>query len=54
MQKCNKYKKQKEKDQQIIKPFNKQYRMSLQDNLIDENDYNYRYKVFTKYLDETK
>ena len=35
----SKYKKQYEKDQQIIKSFNKLYKKSLQDNVIDENEF---------------
>ena len=39
MQKYNKYKKHYEKDQQTIKTFDKLYRKSFQDNLIDNNGY---------------
>ena len=38
MQKNIKYKKLYEKDQQTIKPFDKLYRRSLQDNMIDKNE----------------
>ena len=54
VQKYNKYKKQYENDQQTIKSFDKMYRKSLQDNLIDENEYESLCNIFTKYLDETK
>ena len=37
--KYNKYKKQYERDQQTIKSFDKLYRKSLQDNIIDKTDY---------------
>ena len=37
--KYNKYKKQYEKDQLTIKSFDKLYRKSLQDNVIDKNEY---------------
>ena len=36
--KYNKYKKQYERDQQTIKSFDKLYRKSLQDNVIDKNE----------------
>ena len=39
MKKCIKYNKLSEKDQQIIKSFDKLYRKSLQDNVIDKNEY---------------
>ena len=35
----NRYKKQDEKDQQTIEPFNKKYGKSYQDNVIDKNEY---------------
>ena len=35
----NKYKKQYEKDQQTIKSLDKIHRRSLQDNVIDKNEY---------------
>ena len=50
----NKYKKQYEKDQQSIKSLVKFYRKSLQDNIIDKNEYESLCNIFTKYLDETK
>ena len=40
MKKNNKYKKQYEKDQQTIKPFDKIYRKYLQDNIIDKSEKN--------------
>ena len=36
--KYNKYKKQNEKDQQTIKCFDKLYRKSLQDNIVDKSE----------------
>ena len=50
----NKYKKQYEKDQITIKSFDKLYRKSLQDNVIDKNDYESLCNIFTRYIDETK
>ena len=52
--KNNKYKKQFEKDQKTIKSFDKLYRKSSQDNVIDKNEYNRLCNFSTKYLDETK
>ena len=52
--KYNKYKKQYERDQNTIKFFDKLYRKSLQDNLIDENEYESFCNIFTKYVDENK
>ena len=52
--KYNTYKKLDEKDQQRTKSFNKLYRKSIQDNLIDKIEYESLCKVFTKNLDETK
>ena len=52
--KYNKYKKQYEKDQQTIKSFDKLYRKSLQDNVIDKREYESLCKIFTKYVDEKK
>ena len=54
LKKHNKYKKLYEKDQQTIKSFNKLYRKSLQDNVIDKNEYESFCNVFTKYVDENK
>ena len=52
--KYNKYNKQYERDQQTIKPFDKLYRKSLQDNVIDKTEYESFCNIFTKYVDETK
>ena len=52
--KYNKYKEQYERDQQTIKSFDKLYRKTLQDNIIDKTEYESLCNVFTKYVDETK
>ena len=52
--KYNKYKKQYERDQQTIKSFDKLYRKSLQDNVIDKPEYGSLCSIFTKYVDENK
>ena len=52
--KYNKYKKQYEKDQNTIKSFDRLYRKSLQDNVIDKNEYESLCNIFTKYVDENK
>ena len=52
--KYNKSKKQYERDQQTITSFDKLYRKSLQDNIIDKNEYDSLCNTFTKYVDETK
>ena len=52
MRTYNKYKKLYQKDQENIKSFDKLYRRSLQDNLIDGNEYNTLCNIFL--LDETK
>ena len=52
--KYNKYKKQYEKDQNTIKSFDKLYRKSLQDNVIDKTEYDSLCNIFTKYIDENK
>ena len=52
--KHNKYKKIYERDQQTIKFFDKLYRKSLQDNVIDKTEYESLCNIFTKYLDENK
>ena len=49
-----KYKKHYEKDQQTIKSFDKLYRKSLQDNVIDKIEYESICNIFTKYVDENK
>ena len=52
--KYNKYKKQYERDQNTNKSFDKLYRKSLQDNVIDKNEYESLCNIFTKYVDENK
>ena len=52
--KYNKYKKLYERDQNTIKSFDKLYRKSLQDNVIDKNEYESLCNIFTKYIDENK
>ena len=52
--KYNKYKKQYERDQNTIKSFDKLYRKSLQDNVIDKTEYESLCKIFTKYVDQNK
>ena len=52
--KYNKYKKQYEKDQNTIKSFDKLYRKSLQDNVIDKTEYESVCNIFTKYIDQNK
>ena len=52
--KYNKYKKQYERDQLSIKSFDKLYRKSLQDNVIDKTEYESLCNIFTKYVDENK
>ena len=52
--KYNKYKKQYERDQQTIKSFDKLFRKSLQDNVIDKTEYESLCNIFTKYIDENK
>ena len=52
--KYNKYKKQYERDQNTIKSFDKLYRKSLQDNVIDKSEYDSLCNIFTKYVDENK
>ena len=52
--KDKKYKKQYERDQQTIKSFDKLYCKSLQDNVIDKNEYESLCNFFTKYADENK
>ena len=49
-----KYKKQHEKDQQTIKPFDKLYRKSLQDKVIDKNENESLCNIIIKYNDENK
>ena len=52
--KYNKYKKQYQRDQNTIKSFDKLYRKSLQDNVIDKTEYESLCKIFTKYVDQNK
>ena len=52
--KYNKYKTQNERDQQTIKSFDKIYRKSLQNNVIDKTEYDSLCDIFTKYIDENK
>ena len=52
--KYNKYENQYERDQQSIKSFDKYYRKSLQDNVIDKTEYDSLCNIFTKYIDENK
>ena len=52
--KYNKYKKQFERDQNTIKSFDKLYRKSLQDNVIDKTEYESLRNIFTKHVDENK
>ena len=52
--KYNKYKKQYERDQNTNKSFDKLYRKSLQDNVIDKTEYESLCNIFTKYVDENK
>ena len=52
--KYKKYKKQYERDQQTIKSFDKLYRKSLQDNVIDKNEYKSLCDIFTIFIDENK
>ena len=52
--KYNKYKKQYERDQLTIKSFDKLYRKSLQDNIIDKTEYDSLCNFFTKYVDQNK
>ena len=54
IQKYNKYKKQEERDHNTNKSFDKLYRKSLQDNIIDKNEYESLCNIFTKYIDENK
>ena len=52
--KYNKYKKQYERDQNTIKSFDKLYRKSLQDNIINKTEYESLCNIFTRYVDENK
>ena len=50
--KYNKYKKLYERDQNTIKSFDKLYRKSLQDIIIDKTEYESLCNIFTKYINE--
>ena len=50
----NKYKKQYERDQQTNKSFDKLYRKSLQDIIIDKTEYDSLCNIFTRYVDDDK
>ena len=52
--KYNKYKKLYERDQNTIKSFDKIYRKSLQDNIIDKTEYDSLFYIFTRYVNENK
>ena len=52
--KYNKNKNQYERDQLTYKSFDKLNRKSLQDNVIDKNEYESLCNIFTKFVDETK
>ena len=52
--KYNKCEKLYERDLQAIKSFDKLYRNSLQDNIIDKTEYESLCNIFTKYIDENK
>ena len=54
LNKCNKYKKQYERDQQTIKSFDKFYKKSLQDNIIDKTEYESLCNIFSKNINENK
>ena len=54
LNKYNKYKKLYERDQNTIESFDKLYRKSLQDNVIDKTEYKSLCNIFTKYVDENK
>ena len=52
--KYNKYKKLYERDENTIKSFDKLYKKSLQDNIIDKSEYESLCNIFSKYVDENK
>ena len=52
--KYNKYEKQYERDQNTIKSFDKFYRKSLQDNIINKTEYESLCNTFAKFIDENK
>ena len=54
LNKYNKCKKLYERNQLTIESFDKLYRKSLQDNIIDKNEYESLCNIFIKYVDESK
>ena len=52
--KYSKYKTLYERDQKTIKSFDKLYRKSLQDNVIDKTEYERLCNIFTRFVDENK
>ena len=52
--KYNKYKKPYERDRNTIRSFDKLHRKSLQDIVIDKNEYDSLCTIFTRYVDENK
>ena len=54
MQEWNKYKNQHQKDQQTIKPFDKLYRKSVQDKVIEKYEHESLCNILARYVDETK
>ena len=52
--KYKEYKKHYERDQQTFKSFDKLYRKSLQDNIMDKTEYESLCNIFTEYVDESK
>ena len=52
--KYNKYKKLYGRDQQTTKPFDKLYRKSSQNNVIDKTEYDSLCNIFTNYVDENE
>ena len=54
LNKYSKYKKQYERDQERIKTYNKLYRKTLQDIVVDKNEYQSLCKIFNKFVDENK
>ena len=51
--KYNKHKKQYERDQQTIKYFDKLYRKTLRDKVLDKNEFESLCITFTKHVNET-
>ena len=52
--KYSNYKKRYERDQNTIKSFDKLYRRSLQDNVIDKTEYENLCNIFSRYVNENK